>query len=110
MSLIGIIFTIIGIILCPVFTLGCVLIHFDLVGVGIFAIIMSIGFNKETLKLISMIQYEASFKRKGSNKLLWVYGWFKNEKEATAELQQFVYTRHNNKGFHLYGGTLIIKK
>jgi hypothetical protein len=38
----GIFLTLIGTLLCPIFTLGCVLIHFDLVGVGIFAIVVSI--------------------------------------------------------------------
>jgi len=48
MSTIGIIFTIIGTLLCPIFTLGCVLIHFDLTAVGIFALIVSIGWDKKT--------------------------------------------------------------
>ena len=42
MSGLGIMFTIIGTLLCPMFTLGCVLIHFDLVGVGIFVIVVSL--------------------------------------------------------------------
>ena len=41
MTVIGIVLTIIGAILCPLFTLGCVLIHFDLMGVGVCCIVLS---------------------------------------------------------------------
>jgi hypothetical protein len=40
-----ILLTIIGIFICPVFTLGCVLIHFNHSGLGILAIIVSLFFS-----------------------------------------------------------------
>jgi hypothetical protein len=48
-----ILLTIIGIFICPVFTLGCVLIHFNHSGLGILAIIVSLFFSdkeEETIR------------------------------------------------------------
>lgn len=50
--------------------------------------------------------FEASFKKKGSGKLMWVKGVFSSEKEAFEELTALALKRFPK--YNLYGGPLAV--
>lgn len=60
---------VIGIFIAPIFTLGCVLIHFDLTAIGILAIIISFLRGNQVMRLKGYIyQLQEEIKRLKSEK------------------------------------------
>lgn len=50
-------------------------------------------------------QYEASFKKRHSGRLLWVTCLASDDKEATVKVRE----RHEDNKYKLYGGPLLTK-